>query len=399
MRIAIVSQEYPPETARGGIGSQAYAKAQLLTEFGHEVHVISRSPSLRRTFRETDGIKITRIPGYDVKMTVHTLTVDWLTYSSEVAATLDRIHKETPLDLVDFPEWASEGYVYLLNRSQWNYIPVAVQLHGPLVLFANAIGWPDTGSHFFRIASSMEETCLRLADAVYSSSQCSANWCRSKYGLTQDIPILHTGVDTSRFAPSERFVTRPTIVFAGQIAPQKGVFELVDAACQLATDYKDLQLRLLGRGKAPVLKEIKTRAKKSGRRDLVELVGFVSRAELPRELSKGDVFAGPSHYEPGPGMVYLEAMACGLPVIASAGSGGSEVVLDGETGYLAEPKSVQSLVSLLARVLSDPEHRNRMGRNARQHVVETADMRKCVKRLEQFYLSVARRSKFGGNSA
>src|SRR6185436_18135767 len=108
MRIALVSQEYPPETAKGGIGTQTFLKAHGLAGLGHQVHVISRSPNAERTEGADGSVQVTRIPGFDSRMAVHTEAADWLSYSTEVAAAVAGLHAKSPLDVVDFPEWGAE---------------------------------------------------------------------------------------------------------------------------------------------------------------------------------------------------------------------------------------------------------------------------------------------------
>ena len=148
MRIAIVSQEYPPETAKGGIGTQAYAKAHGLAQLGHEVVVISRSRTRQREERRDGNVRLirTRSP----QMIAYTEIADWLAYSAEVAGEIAAVHAQSPLDLIEFPEWACESYVHLLNRTEHNYIPTVIQLHGPVVMLSKQLGWPEPGSRFHR---------------------------------------------------------------------------------------------------------------------------------------------------------------------------------------------------------------------------------------------------------
>ncbi|MBU1821883.1 MAG: glycosyltransferase, partial [Bacteroidetes bacterium] len=123
MRIGLISQEYPPETARGGIGTQTWLKAQGLTRRGHRVFVISRSPNNER-YEQTDGLlTVIRIPGMDEQFQEMTDTVQWITHSVVVAAEIQRLHQRENLDLLDFPEWGAEAYTYLLNRTPWNLTP------------------------------------------------------------------------------------------------------------------------------------------------------------------------------------------------------------------------------------------------------------------------------------
>ena len=395
MRIALVSQEYPPETAKGGIGTQTFLKAHGLAGLGHEVHVLSRSADGKFSTRTDNGVHLTRVPGLDARMAIHTETADWLSYSAEIAVAVASLQAKSPLDLVDFPEWGAEGYVHLLNRTEWHHIPTVVHLHGPLVMFAHTMGWPDLHSEFFRTGTMMEGACVRLADAVYSSSKCSADWCAKHYGVIREvIPVIHTGVNTELFSPrAVPKAERPTIIFAGKLAPNKGVHLLVEAAVRLAPEFPGLHLRLLGRGEPKMIDELQKIAHVAGLPDLLDLPGFVDRNELPEHFSRAHVFAAPSEYEGGPGFVYLEAMACGLPVIACAGSGAAEVVRQNENGLLVPPRDVNGLVAALHALLENKLQREMMGEFARNFVVKEADSRTCIKQLESFYASVVERTK------
>jgi len=385
MKLLLVSQEYPPETAKGGLGTQTYLKAHGLAGRGHEVYVLSRIPHGQRHERMDGNVHVVRIPGFEDRLSLYTEVADWLTYSAEVAATVSQLHDQHHFDLVDFPEWAAEGYVYLLNRTEWNHLPAVIQLHGPLVMFAHTMNWPDKDSEFYRVGTHMEATCVRLADAIFSSSACTVDWCIRHYGLKPgNIPIIHTGVDTRHFYPRPvPKPDRPTIIFVGHIVRNKGVRQLVQAALKIAPHHPGLRVRLLGRGDDALIEHL---TREAG--DLLEVGGYVTRQDLPDQLSRAHVFAGPSLYEGGPGLTYLEAMACGLPVIACSGSGASEVVLHEKTGLLVPPDDVDTLATALDRVLTDTVYRETLGANARQYVVETADSEHCLTRLEEFYRSV-----------
>jgi glycogen synthase len=391
VRIALVSQEYPPETAHGGIGSQTHLKAHGLAALGHEVHVVSHSMDGARHGYRDGAVRVLRIPGADARLPIHTDPVRWLSYSVEVAAAVTDLHTRAPLDVVDFPEWASEGYVHLLNRTAWNRIPTVIHLHGPLVMFAHAMGWPELDSELYRVGTAMEGTCVRLADAVLTSSQCSAEWCARHYELDlAGVPVLHTGVDTNLFRPGDGVkAERPTVVFVGKVARNKGADVLTEACSRLAREVPGLRLELLGRGDPEFLAGLRARAEAAGFPDLLDLPGFVRREDLPNRLTRAHVFAAPSVYEGGPGFVYLEAMACGLSVIACSGSGASEVVQPGENGLLVPPGDVPALTAALGTLLGDPDTRQAMGRRARQYVEAEADSRECLRRLERFYAGVA----------
>lgn len=397
MRIALLSQEYPPETAKGGLGTQTYLKAHGLLSLGHEVCVISRcakdAPKIRSE-RDDRGVRVIRIPGFEAHMGVYTAPADWVTYSAAVAAEIAGLNERWPIDVVEFPEWAAEGYVHLLNQTEWNRISTVVQLHGPLVMFAHAMGWPDLNSQFYRTGSEMERTCLRLANAVYSSSRCSAEWCAGHYGLDRaEIPVLHAGVDTYLFSPCAVLkAERPTVVFAGKLVPNKGVVTLVEAACRLVREIPNLRVHLLGRAEPAMMTHLRQLAAAAEAPELIEHGGFVAREQLPEHISRAHVFALPSPYEPGPGLVYLEAMACAVPVIGCATAGAQEVIMDGQTGLLVPPNDPAALAAALHELLANRARREQFGEAARRFVLSHATAARCVERIAAFYRQVIART-------
>jgi glycosyltransferase involved in cell wall biosynthesis len=361
------------------------------------VQVIAHSLNGGREELQSGSIHTTRIPGIDRRLAMYTDPARWLTWSVEVAVTLAEMHARRPFDIVDFAEWGGEGYLHLVNRTRWNHVPTVIQLHGPLVMLADMLGWPDRDSEFYRVGTHMEGTCLRLADALFSSSQCSIDWCANHYGITPDaVPVLHTGVDTELFQPREvAKESRPTIVFVGKVVENKGADVLVEATGRLLSQFPGLQLWLVGRGESEVERRLRERAATVGAAEALLWKGFMDHQALADLLPQAHVFAAPSVYEGGPGFVYLEAMSCGLPAIACEGSGAAECITPGETGYLVPPGNVEALCEALRRLLASPTLCHDMGRRGRHFVLRQADSRECLKRLEAFYIDAADR--FGGS--
>jgi glycosyltransferase involved in cell wall biosynthesis len=360
VRIGLISQEYPPETAKGGIGTQTQLKAHGLAALGHHVRVISRSPNSNRAESVDGAVRIIRVPS--TSMPIYTELADWLSYSQRVAEEIAVQHALEPFDILDFPEWACEGYVHLLNQSEWSQVPSV-------------------------IGTQMEAATLRLADAVFSSSDCSADWCADEYGLDRArIPRLHTGIDTSRFRPLPiPKASSPTVLFVGKLVRNKGVEVLTDAACEVAKDFPDLHLRFVGRGEDSVVSRLRSKVAKHGLESMLELPGFVGREDLPKELSRAHLFAAPSQYEGGPGFVYLEAMACGLPVIGCRGSGAAEVIRHQQNGLLVDPDNVSALADALRTLLGNPTEAVAMGQRAQRFVAEEAETHRCVAEIARFY--------------
>ena len=382
MRICFVTQEYPPDTAKGGIAAQAIVKATKLKQRGHDVHVISRAVGWTG-MRIEQGVPVRRLPG--PRLSAHTEIADWLAWSCDAAAGVADLHYKKPLDLVVFPEWACEAYVHLLNRTEHYHPRTIVNLHGPIVLFANKLGWPDLDSTFYRIAKEMEGVCFRDADAIYSSSRCSADWCEREHGRrATPVPVAHAGIDASLFRPRGDAPADPTVIYSGRVAGSKGTMTLLDAAIRVAKGRPNLRLVLVGRGEPQFVANLKRRAAEAGFNGL-ELAGFVPRERLADYLSAAHVYAAPSYYEPGPVIANLEAMACGLPVVACSDAGAAEVIDDGETGLLVPPKDVDALAAAIERLLDDPDEAKRIGENAAGYVAREATAERCIDRIEQMY--------------
>ena len=390
MKIALVSQEYPPETAHGGIATQTYSKAKGLAGLGHEVYVISRSISTTRQEISDGNITTIRIPGMDQQLPEMTEIVHWITHSVVVAVELENLHKRIGFDIIDFPEWAAESYTWLLNRTAWKTIPTVIQLHGPLVMLAHTVGWPGTDTSFYKIGIQMEAECIKQADSIYSSSKCTANWIHSYYDKSKiNIPVIHLGIDTKKFYPLRSQDKKPTtILFVGKLVQNKGVEELIEATSQLRLEFPDLCLKIVGRGEEQYLDNLKKKAAALEIMEMVEFTGFMNKEELPAVLSRASVFAAPSYYEGGPGFVYLEAMACGIPVIGCSGSGIDEIIEHEVTGMLVPPKNIEALTEALQRVLKDIDFSKQMGMNARNFILRESDSDHCLKKLEEYYYSV-----------
>jgi starch synthase len=159
-------------------------------------------------------------------------------------------------------------------------------------------------------------------------------------------------------------VRPPYALFVGRISEQKGIFQLLEAARGLP---KDVQLVLCA--SSPDTPELLARleAAVAGRPEIRWLNAMLPVPEVVQLYSHAAVFVCPSIYEPF-GLINLEAMACGTPVVASRVGGIPEVVVDGETGWLVEPGDAAALGRALRHALADPGRARRMGEAGRQRV-------------------------------
>lgn len=399
MNICLVSQEYPPETARGGVGTQTWNKARALARLGHAVHVLSCAarPGPDPRTETADGVTVHRMQPPDAEFPVYQVPTYWVGYSWLVLRRLNALLESLAFDVIDFPEYGAEGFAYLLDRTPWNWAPVAVQLHAPLAMFVEHMGWPERNSDFHRVGTLMEEVAVRKADALMACSANIAELTAGFYGVPREsIDVVHCGVDAEAFRPAEAkrpADRRPTVLFAGNIAGNKGVAVVLDAVLRLRARYPDVMLQILGKADSPLLEELLEKVHEAGAGANVEHVGFAERAQMPEYYRRTDVFCSPALYEGGVANVYLEAMACGCPVVASTVGGAPEAVADGETGLLVPPGDVDAVVRALDRLLGDEALRRRLGRAGRRRVEEYFAMDRYIDRVLAVYHKAIDRSR------
>ncbi|MEE9284325.1 MAG: glycosyltransferase family 4 protein [Dehalococcoidia bacterium] len=181
--------------------------------------------------------------------------------------------------------------------------------------------------------------------------------------------IIPNGIDLAHFGasapPIERFRDgKVNILFVGRMEKRKGLAHLLSAYARLKWEYPQIRLLVVGPGRLdPVSASI------LGERALedVELIGPVSYAELPRYYQTADIFCSPATGFESFGIVLLEAMAAGKPVIASDIPGYASVVTDGAEGLLVEPKNHQALASAMVQLIDNPDLRRSMGHRGRAH--------------------------------
>ncbi len=183
------------------------------------------------------------------------------------------------------------------------------------------------------------------------------------------VTVVPCGVDLARFRPGERpggeAAGRRRVVVVSRLVERKGIGNVIAAVAQLP----GTELLVAGGGPADQLGEdaearrFADLAARLGIADRVELLGAVDRDQVPALLRSADVVACCPWYEPF-GLVAVEAMACGVPVVASAVGGLAETVVDGETGLLVPPRRPDAIAAALAGLLDDPGRRRRMGRSA-----------------------------------
>ncbi len=203
--------------------------------------------------------------------------------------------------------------------------------------------------------------------------------------------LIPPGVDTSRFnsrvepLAALRSDGGPIVLFVGRLDARKGLPVLLRAFAMLRNEIPSARLVAVGRG--PQFAECQRLASELGVADRVTFAGFVPTELLPRYYASADVYCSPALGGEAYGIVLVEAMAAGVPVVASDIAGYNEVVRDGVTGLLVPPGESESLAKALVRLLGDAELRARLVK-AGQAQVEQVSWPRIAEQVERYYFDI-----------
>jgi phosphatidylinositol alpha-1,6-mannosyltransferase len=189
------------------------------------------------------------------------------------------------------------------------------------------------------------------------------------------------GIDTEHFAPSDSselksqlgITDKKVIVSVGRLVHRKGQDVLIEAMPQILSKIPKAHLLLVGEG--PYRQYLEKRAKDLEIDSHITFIGRVMYSDLPKYICLGEVFVMPSRSRlaglevEGLGIVYLEASACGLPVIAGNSGGAPDAVIDGVTGVVVDGKDQHVVATSIVNLLEDQEKAREMGRNGREGVI------------------------------
>ncbi|NES80686.1 MAG: glycosyltransferase family 1 protein [Moorea sp. SIO2B7] len=245
----------------------------------------------------------------------------------------------------------------------------------------------------------VEKACLETADCIVATSPQEKEHMRSLVSSKGNIGIVPCGTDIQRFGSINRQEARArlgidanakVVFYVGRFDKRKGIETLVRAVGQ-SKWHEDNRLSLIigggsrpGRSDGIERKRIESIVRELGISEKTHFPGRIEDDDLPLYYAAADVCVVPSHYEPF-GLVAIEAMACGTPVIASDVGGLQFTVVDEETGLLAPPQNVEGFAIAIDRILSNSQWRDQLGINARKRVEEKFSWNGVASQLGELY--------------
>lgn len=263
----------------------------------------------------------------------------------------------------------------------------AAALAGTPVVVHEIHGDPITADRNF-LLNAFVERLERLSAPlttrfVVKSERIRKDFLERGIGTPAQYNLIYHGVRTSDFSAATATNDPPKtaavrLLFVGRLADGKGLFDLLDAVDELERDH-DVELVVVGDG--PLRNSLSEAVENRGLAETVTFTGY--RDDIPALMASADGLVLPSYREGTPRVV-TEALAAGLPVVATDIAGLPEQVDDGETGYLVDPGDVDALTDRLRRLVESPERRRRMG-DAAQEAVERFDIETVRRTQQDFY--------------
>lgn len=357
LRLLLLNYEYPP--VGGGAGSATANMAREMAALGHRVLVVTAAFDGLPRREAVDGFEIRRILAVR-RHADHCSPLEMLSFAGSAALALPFLARgfrpDACLAFFGIPCGPAAWALRALRG-----VPYVVSLRG-----GDVPGFqPYDLAGYHRLTGPLIRFLWREAAAVVANSEGLAALARRSAGAVP-IRMIPNGVDTARFRSSGRTGREgpARLLFVGRVVRQKGLDVLLDALALLPGDAA-FELTVVGDG--PLREALAGQARRLGLEGRVSFAGWLGREAMPGVFDRADVFVFPSRDEGMPNAV-LEAMASGLPVVATRISGNEELVVDGETGFLAQPDAPAALAGALSRLIADPALGRRLGAAGRERV-------------------------------
>lgn len=369
-------------------GSFVYDEARKLVENGIEVHVLTQHNYGIPYEEIMDGIHVHRFKWLEPKefrALVHFRglkdNLRLVTYVISLFFTLIKIIRKYKIDIVHAHSVIPTGLVGVVVAKIMG-CPSVITSHG---MDINNFDVNSIHGHLISFS-------LNHCNKAIAVSGDLAETMKS-LGITEDkILILKNAVDTERFNPSTNMELRHKygikeneilILFVGYLDTFKGIFELIDAFYEINKENKNTKLMMIGTG--PKKEEFKKKVFQLGLEDYVTLIGVVPNIKIHIYYQMADIFVLPSYTEGFP-LAVLEAMACGIPVVASNVGGIHEIVKNGLNGFLVSPRKREELTEKLNFIVNNEDLRKKFVINSYEMINNSSmNMKSKIKILIRFY--------------
>ena len=381
-RICLVTHYFPPHM--GGIEKVSYEQSKRLTQSGYEIDVLT-SKIKGQNERPAKGIRVFAYPTLNL---AERIGVPYPVLSFKAYRNFVQVIKKC--DLVH-----AHGHVYM---SSYMAGKVAKKYKKPFIVTQH-----NTFIDYQSILNILEhlndltvgKSVLKCANRIITVSKETMKYVLKLGADKSKTSVIYNGVDTDYFHPMNKEESRKKlgipknrkiILSVRRLVYKNGLDTLIESVPLLTRDHPDLLFVVAGKG--PSRKLIENRVKELGIDANIKLTGFVPDRLLPVYYDAADYFVIPSASGEGLPLVLLEAMACGLPVIATTVGGTPEIIKHMKNGVLVPPRNPEAMAETMAKLLSEERLGPTIGEEARRIVEDRFTWEKNLHQLQDIYKKV-----------
>lgn len=368
MKILMLTWEYPPRIV-GGIARVVHDLSKRLIKDGHEVTVITYKEGNLPYFEDDKGVKVYRVDNYMINPNNF---IDWVMQLNFnlVAKANELIDKEGKFDVVHAHDWLV-AYAAKTIKNAYD-IPIVATIHATEAGRNNGIH-----DETQRYINDTEWMLTYEANEVIVNSNYMKCELQRNFGLPfEKINVIPNGVNLTMYSGIERDYdfrrnyaadNEKIILYTGRLVYEKGVQYLIGAMPKILQNYHDTKLVIAGRG--GMYDELKAEADHLGLGNKVYFTGYLDHKALCKLYKCADIAVFPSTYEPF-GIVALEAMLSGNPVVVSDIGGLDEIIEHGKNGMKSYAGNSNSIADSILTLLFDHKLCNEISKNAKNKVKE-----------------------------
>jgi L-malate glycosyltransferase len=378
MNIGFLLPEYPhPKvtTHCGGIGTAIHNIVLGLLKKHHKVTVFVYGQETSEVIRE-DSFTLYKINKNTFRY------FGWYVYRKQLNKFINTVIEKEKIDILEAPDWG--GITALMNFK----VPIVLRLHGSDTYFCHLEKRKQKHKNFF-----FEKTAYKNADAIISVSQYTLELTEQLFGVKKTATVIQNGLFLDNFVTSKKFKTaKNRVLYFGSLVRKKGVLELPFIFNELIKLNPEAQLIVIGRDVVDNARNQSTLKLLKGKLSDTAQENFMYKGVLPydkirEEIAKATVCVFPSLAESF-GMVTIEAMALMKGIVNTNYPWAKEIMIDGETGLLEDPKHHKSYAQKINKLLTDEVLCKSLGENAYAYVYANFSIDKLVEKNITFYKKV-----------
>ncbi|MEM1515477.1 MAG: glycosyltransferase family 4 protein [Candidatus Bathyarchaeia archaeon] len=379
----MLTWEYPPRII-GGISRHCEGLAYNLAKKGHNVHVITLEFPGAPHYEERDGVKIHRVP---IELGHPNFIIWTLIFNHFMEKRVADISRYEKINIIHAHDWLVAPAS--IDSKHYLGVPLVSTIHSTEVGRAQGIHNSDSF-----LINGFEWWLTYESKRVIVASYAMKREVEEHFRLPSDkVIVIPNGIDISKYEVNNvnrddvkrRFGIDPSekiVLFIGRLAPQKGVKYLIMAAPKIFECHPEARIVIVGNGW--IKDYLCNLAHSTGYSHKILFLGFLSDQDLIKLTLSSDVLVIPSVYEPF-GIVALEGMAAGIPVVASNVGGLAEIIEHDRTGFLAYRENPDSIAWGVNKILSDPGYAHWLVQNAKRKVYEMYSWEAVARRTIEVY--------------